>query len=184
MMNENKTAMLIREADFFEEFYEQYHIYVYKLVKEQCWRPEDVEDVVQGIWEKLFGKKELLASLSVPQQVQYITSTIRNTIIKDVRKKKLEICSLESVLELGYDGTVRMERRVERQMTSATFREVWNLVDPSIRELLERKYLLEESDSDIAAAMQIKTNSVRTYLSRARKAARSVLQPYSEQLGR
>lgn len=173
---------IFQETDSLEHFYTRYQRFVYKLAWSGCHRPSDVEDVVQNTWEALCTKYKTIQRLSSPQQVMYITVTVKNIIRMDARKKKLDTCSLESISGLGYDGTVILEHLMDRKIMLENFRIVWQEVNPAVREILERKYILDQTDAEIASAMQIKPNSVRTYLSRARKAAQSVLIQHSQQL--
>lgn len=168
--------------DFLIHFYEKYHKYVYKLAWSKCHQPDDVEDVVQSTWMLLCAKEYVLKELTAPKQFTYIAVTVKNIILENARKKKLDICSIDSVANIGYDGTAILERIFERRTKIENFAEVWQQVDEASREILERKYILEQSDAEIARSMKIGTNSVRTYVSRARKAARSVLQNSKDNL--
>lgn len=171
-----------RESDYLECLYERYHKFVYKLAWRECHRPSDIEDVVQSTWEAVCSKYDTIQKLSVPRQISYIEVTVRNIIRMDARKKKFDICSLDSIDGISYDGTVILENLLDRKILIDNFREIWLQVPPSVRELLERKYVLDQTDAEIAATMQIKPSSVRSYLSRARKAALAVLQEYDKHL--
>lgn len=166
-------------SDFADRFYEKYSRYVYKRVWQECHIPADVDDIVQSTWEALSTKWSTLENLSNPKQISYISVTITNIIRMNARKKKLETCSLESIAELGYNGTTIMDMLLDRKIQIKNFREAWLNVDPSTREPLERKYILEQTDAEIAASMQIKASSVRTYLTRARRTALTVLKQHN-----
>lgn len=179
---QNADFQSSRKVDSLECFYERYYKFVYKLAWRECHRPSDVEDVVQSTWEAVCSKYETIKKLSVPRQISYIEVTVRNIIRMDARKKKFDICSLNGIDGISYDGTVILENLLDRKILIDNFRVVWLQVPPSVRELLERKYVLDQTDAEIAAAMQIKPSSVRSYLSRARKAALAVLQKCDKQL--
>lgn len=180
MLNKEITEFdeMSSESNFLEQFYDKYYKYVYKLAWKECYRSDDVEDVVQSAWELLCAKRDTLQSLSVCKQISYISVTVTNVIRMDARKKKLLVCSLDCISGIGYDGTLVLEQSMDRKIQIEKFREIWPKVDPAVRELLERKYVLEQTDAEIAASMQIKHNSVRTYLTRARRAALVTMQQY------
>ena len=180
-MSADKNTRLQKKSynsDFAERFYEKYSRYVYKRVWQECHIPADVDDIVQSTWEALSAKWSTLEKLSDYKQLSYISVTITNIIRMNARKKKLETCSLESIAELGYNGAIIMDMLLDRKTQIKHFHEAWANVDPSTRELLERKYILEQTDAEIAASMQIKASSVRTYLTRARRAALTVLKQH------
>lgn len=163
------------KPDFLQFFYDQYRRYLYKQVWELCNSKQDVDDIVQTVWEKLIAKEYLLRTLAHGQRLNYISKTAENTIKEIARKQKISVCSLEQIAEPTYDGTRFLERLQDKRMKHECFRAAWMLVDENTRELLERKYLLNEADEDIACAMNISKDSVRMYLSRARKRALSIL---------
>lgn len=170
------------KQEFLLRFYNQYHKYLYKQVWELCYSKQDVDDIVQTVWEKLIPKEELLRSLAHGQRLTYISKPAENTIKEIARKQKISVCSLEQVAEFTYDGTQFLEQQQDQHMRHACFQAAWALVDENSRELLERKYWLNETDEEIALAMNISRASVRMYLSRARKRALSVLAPSKEDI--
>ena len=171
------SSYKVRDA-FLDDLYIQCSEYLYKLAWELSSGAQDVDDLVQTVWVKLIAKEQTLRTLSHPQRLNYISKTMKNTLREDARKKKLIICSLDAVV--GYDsGHIDdvidvIDKEIQRRM----FSEAWALVNDDVRELLERKYDLEETDEEIALAMGIKVGSVRMYLTRAKRAARTVIAEY------
>ena len=163
------------KQEFLLRFYNQYHKYLYKQVWELCYSKQDVDDIVQTVWEKLIPKEELLRSLAHGQRLTYISKTAENTIKEIARKEKVSICSLDQIAQPIYDGTRFLEQLHDKHTKHECFQAAWALVDENSRELLERKYWLNETDEEIALAMNISRDSVRMYLSRARKRALSIL---------
>lgn len=171
-----------KKQDFLLWFYNQYRKYLYKQVWELCYSKQDVDDIVQTVWEKLISKEELLRTLAHGQQLNYITKTAENTVKEIARKQKVSLCSLEQIAEPTYDGTRYLEQLQDKHMRHKCFQAMWVLVDANTRELLERKYWLNETDEEIALAMGIGRDSVRMYLSRARRKALSILSPAKEDI--
>ena len=168
--------------DFLNILYDRYSDYLYKLAWELCSSPQDIDDLVQTVWVKLIAKEQILRTLSHPQKLNYISRTLRNLLREDARRKKLLVCTLESVdgFDSGYIDEINDS--IDHEMKRRLFSEVWPTVNEDVRELLERKYDLKESDEEIARMMGIKVASVRMYLSRAKKTARNTLAIYRSQL--
>ena len=59
---------------------------------------------------------------------------------------------------------------------------VWPRLDEDTRWLLEARYILDYSDSELAREMGVKPTSVRMALTRARKKARAMLRPELEKM--
>ena len=163
------------------QFYYEYRLFVYKLAWQHCDGKTDAEDLAQEVWEKLCTKEKVLFAYSKKQQIAYISAVVRNTAVSFARKEK-KTCPLDQAYNLGYNEANILNEVMDRQMKAEIFYRIWPSVPESIRELLERKYLLLESDAEIAAAMGIGKNSVRMYLSRARKTACAILSKYKNML--
>lgn len=175
------SSFKVRQV-FLDDLYSQYSAYLYKLAWELSSSAQDVDDLVQTVWVKLITKEQTLRTLSHPQRLNYFSKTMKNTLREDARKKKLIICSLDSAD--GYDsGHIdEVNDAIDKEIQRRMFSKAWTMVNDDVRELLERKYDLGESDEEIAQAMGIKPASVRMYLSRAKKAARDAMREYKERL--
>lgn len=167
---------------FLSRLYEQYSEYIYKLAWDACPSAQDVDDLVQTIWEKLIRKEQTLQKLDHPQLLNYISKTLKNTLREEARKKKHITCSLDLVVGYSTDQIDRINDSIDRALQCQLFKEVWLQVDEDVRELLERKYDLHESDEEIAQAMGIKAASIRMYLTRAKRSARKELASHKERL--
>ena len=170
------------EQQFIEQIFYQYKDYVKHLARKKAGDPNDVEDIVQSTWELLLRNTDRLLEVSENKRMAYIATVVTNVIRMDARKKKLDTCSLDDVLEPGYDAMLVLDRMFDQKYVKDNFRESWAKVDPYVRELLERYYLLDQSNKEIAEAMEIAPNNVRTYLHRARKAAKKELLKHSKSL--
>lgn len=165
-----KAVLLLHIYDMYSKF--TYH---------QAWKyfdsVHDVEDLVQEVWLKLCTKEEQLGGYSREQQAAYISTTVRNTAVSMMRKRTGEY-PLEIAAGIGINEAEVLNEILDRRLKSHAFQQIWPNVPFSARELLERKYILMESDRTIAEAMGISPGSVRMYLTRARKTALSVLAEY------
>ena len=59
---------------------------------------------------------------------------------------------------------------------------MWPRLDEDTRWLLEARYILDYSDSELVREMGVKPTSVRMALTRARKKARAMLRPELEKM--
>lgn len=160
---------------FIHELYETYSRLIYKEAWKYFDSIYDVEDLVQEVWIKLCQKIDQLYGFSRAQIVSYITTSVKNNAISMMRKQHPE-CPLEYADNIAYQEAELLNNIMDRKMRIEAFREIWPCVPAGARELLERKYILNETDAEIADAMRISKNSVRMALTRARKTALSVLE--------
>lgn len=181
-VDEKLDIQFVDEQYFIEQIFFRYKDYIKHLARKKCEDPNDIEDVVQSTWELLLKNMDKLSAVSENQRMAYIAAVVTNVIRMDARKKKLDTCSLDDILEPGYDAMLVLDRMFDQKYVKENFREAWAKVDPYVRELLERYYLLDQSHKEIAEAMEIAPNNVRTYLHRARKAAKKELLKHSKSL--
>lgn len=173
-MADSISNQLSAEESFFQSFYEQYYQFVYQQAWKYVPNSFEADDLVQDVWEKMYLKCDLLRSFSHNRQLAYIAVAVRNTALSNARRKH-ETLSLDELTNVIWSNTEMLDDLFDRQIRMETFRAAWPKVPAPARELLERKYILMESDMEIAQAMAISRNSVRMYLTRARKQAYNVL---------
>lgn len=166
---------------FITELYDQYNRYSYKLAWQYCKFDYEVLDLVQEVWLKLYLKADKLRSMSPEQQISYISATLRNTALSYFRKDNITL-PLDRVNGVAINEPDVLNHILDRRLNVQRFYQLWPLVPQPARELLERKYFLEETDAEIAKAMGIGRNSVRMYLTRARKTAFAVLADYKDSI--
>ena len=124
--------------------------------------------------KKLIEKQERLAGLAQAAQAGYVATTVRNTAISILREKtkgKDKILSLDA---LGEDALRRYmipirEEEMIRQEMARQLREGLEHMEPQERALLEGKYILAQSDKELAADFKCKPDSIRMKLTRARR---------------
>ena len=181
-MPENSMDVTVSASHtFLHQFYDAYARFVYKLAWETGCPNSDVEDLVQEVWLRLCTKEKLLMEFTKERQLAYIATTVRNTAVSMARRRIGEY-PLESAHLLFFDEASILNAIFDRQIRIKCFYEVWKQVPPASREILERKYVLLETDGEIAAALGIKCSSLRMYLTRARKCAGSILSQYKDKL--
>ena len=146
-----------------------------KIVKDQC----DPEDVLQISLVKLIEKVTLLRSLDERPRVNYIITTVKHTAISEVQKLRpgrFSSMDDEEWLEghhLHVEGSV--EESVFRRDNVSRMEAVWPLLDSKSQFLLRARYFLGMTTEEIARELNIKPDSVRMEMSRARKRVRDLL---------
>ena len=142
-----------------------------------------MDDVLQDSLIRLIDKIDILRGLEQRKQVNYIITTVRNQLKNYYRKKqRITIYSLDD--ENSFIGkTVSAEDNIEvfvfQKEQVLRLRSIWPLLSESTQQLLERKYILGQSNEEIADVFQVKPESIRMKLSRARKEALMRLQEYA-----
>lgn len=166
---------------FSSRLYDQYGKFVLKEAWKYCSNVQDVEDLTQEIWEKMSAKSETLQQYSHEQLCAYLAVSVRNQAVSSARKKK-DKYSLDVVENITYNETDILDEYLDREYKKNAFYKYWQLVPQPSKELLERKYLLHETDQEIGHAMNMSPDSVRMALSRARKKAFATLLQYRDTL--
>jgi len=170
------------ENDFIDWLYEQYSNFLYALAHKYCADPQQIDDIVQSVWERLIINQDTLRGKSRQQQLCYISAAVKNMTRYNARKNRVVICSLEDVVLPDSGGIENIEESIDRKTRSEAFQALWRDVDENTREILDRKYAQNESDAAIAQSLGISANSVRTYLSRAKRSAREHLEGHIDKL--
>lgn len=141
-----------------------------------------MDDVLQDSLIRLIDKIDLLRSLEPRKQVNYVITTVRNQLKNYYRKKeRIRVYSLDD--EESFIGkTVSAEDSVEdfifKKEQVSRLRIIWPRLSESTQQLLECKYILGQSNEEIASIFKVKPESIRMKLTRARKEALGYLQDY------
>lgn len=168
---EKRTKMYRGDQEaFFEWFYETYKRFVYKEASRYYENPSDIEDLTQEVWLSVGSQGKQLSTCTSAQHFSYLATVVRNKAISLLRKRH-ETLPLEYANNLSVDAFENLLTQIDRENAMVKFRKMWADVPAAERELLERKYFLQETDAEIAETMGIQKNSVRMALSRARKKA-------------
>lgn len=170
--------MLISEIEspdsrqFMTELYEDFGRLMYHTAKQLIDEPEGQEDVVQDALIKLIEKVETLRGLDRTQRASYIVHTVRNTAFKFLKRRDRE---QNKIIQPDFSGEEDDDRPLEelllREELKEAFRTVWQTLPEREKLLLEGKYLLGQSNQELAEAVGIQPNSVRMALTRAKRTA-------------
>lgn len=136
----------------------------------------DAEDVLQITIERLIPKIDLLRSLGKPQLTNYIISSTKHNALNLLRSKRSgRVFRFDEYIDSDFEDIKNdrdaMERRIIEEENRVRFIKAWPQMDEKTRYILEAKYILEKSDTEMADDLGIKPESVRMALTRARKEA-------------
>lgn len=164
---------------YFLRFYRQYERLMFSVAKQFSIPNTEPEDVVQEALSKLIKKLKTFRSLPKPKQINYLTTTIYHTGCEMYAKaKKITFLSLDDARMFptsSEEHSEPLEETVLNQTKFAEFRQVWKELPLGTRVLLERKYVLKQSDREIAEDIGIQPASLRMRLTRAKREARELL---------
>ena len=172
------------ENDDDREFMSALYINLYPLMKTTAYTivkdTATAEDLAQDAIAKLIDKIDTLRSLDERRQASYVISTVTN-ISKNYYNKHL---GAKNIVLLGidddhadevYDETESIERSFDVKEDYKDLGEAIKKLPEKDRALLYLKYNLEKSDQEIGEILNINKNSVREYLTRARRKARKYI---------
>ena len=145
------------------------------LLFREAWKylsqPEDVEDIVCETLSRLLENAEKFHTMYPTQQIQYARVIVRNLSYHHLRRSiYFTMVPFEDVdVYLPIGQVDEPDALASRKLQITRIRNVWAKVPPEDRLLLEQKYILGWSDEVLAAGLNVKPQSVRMYLTRAKR---------------
>lgn len=167
--DEDKEFMI----SIYVEFYPLMKSTAYKIIKNDT----TAEDIVQEAIIMLIRKLGMIREYDHRRLVSYIIRTVRNLSIncynKQAKEKAHTFYSKENdFLESIQDDASTPSERFEILEEYEELGKAMKLLPEKERDILYMKYNMEMSDQMIGKIMGIKTESVRQYLTRARRNAK------------
>ena len=168
------------ENDYEREFMIKLYNKYYSVSKNRAFAIlhdfDAVEEVVQDAFVKLIEHLPTIMTLEENAVPAYVIATVKNTTIDYFRKRNTENASMYSFDEGICAGTLAdtsplPEDLYLQQEKIDELSSVLNKLPEKYRILLEAKYILGQSDKEIGKTLGISENSVRMYLTRARRKA-------------
>lgn len=161
------------DREFMTRLYIQYEKLMYseigKITRDFHW----TEDIVQDTLVKLINKVTLLRTLTERKLVNYVISASKNTAFTYLKKKqKQDLLNIEEYINTCLSQSARdIEHQIILQENLKNLARIWPELDDRARYLLEARYILHMSSSEMAEDLGIKSDSVRVVLARARRQA-------------
>jgi len=175
-------ASLESENDkvFLLNLYNDYYGLVRKNVYYIIHDADYVEDLVNDTFIRLIEKVSLIRTLDSPRLVAYVSYTSRSVAInfikhREVQNKYTFYGRDEDLSENNSDLKDDIEGEIIHQ---EEIKELGNTVlrlPEKYKDILYFKYILEMTDREIGNVLNIAPDSVRQYLTRARRAAKELM---------
>lgn len=145
-----------------------------KIVKDE----HTARDMVSDAYVRMIVKIDILRGIESCKLTPYVISIVRNTSKMYLRKKGRENLWLvddEAVLDWAVHDYHEIDEELIAEAETEELREAMNRIHKSHKELLEMKYFECLSDEEIAEQIGIGKDSVRFYLTKARRSLGEVL---------
>lgn len=164
------------DQSFLLHLYEDNERLMFSTVRSYTDQPEDQQDIVQTALVKLIQKTEKLRSLHGGVLSAYVVITVRNTAIDFLRRQAMETSRRWEGDLLLYDEAPPLDQQMMEQELGEAMHHALAQLSETDQRLLTGKYILEESDRELAEALGCTPASIRMKLTRARKRALTYLE--------
>ena len=132
---------------------------------------EDVEDCIQDCFVRLINNVQQLQKLSRSQITAYVCQTIRSVIVDYRKKKKLLIIDYDVDIVPDRKNQSSVEKEMEDKEAYERFFKGFYTLPEVDQIILQSLYQDDMSRDELARKLGIKSASIRTYMSRAKKHA-------------
>lgn len=180
--NEIITRVLRGEHQLFADLVSRYQNFVFTLALRYAPLREDAEEIAQDVFVKAY--KALKDFRGESKFSTWLYSIVNSTSITFLRKKKLDIHSLdnEHVFEAADSQVSGMDaNQVENKSRVAMVTRAIQLLSPDDAKLITLFYKAEQSLDEIAQIMDLETNTVKVKLFRARTRLKEKMEKYFTQ---
>lgn len=168
------------DREYMASLYITYNRLMYSEIKKIVKYSWNVEDVLQISLEKLIDKIKLLRTFERNRLVSYIISTCRNNAYS-YNKKLSSTTEYEIMEDDGADfNSNPLEELILKKEQDSILLDAWYNLDERSRYFLESKYILDKTDAEIAASLNIKASSVRMNLTRSRNKLKALIEKAQE----
>lgn len=172
-------SMVIENADdqtFICHLYEEYEQLMFWTAAKYLNNIEDRKDAVQDAIIALIRNLETIKRLKDSYLRTYIVYTVESRSINLVKRKNIELRLFDDLDSVPVGTSVDMIEDSLLQMTMRhTISDIWTKLSTQDKILLESKYILGYNDNEIGEMLGCKANSVRMYLTRARRKAMELI---------
>ncbi len=169
--NDNEIISKVLAGDYqaYGQLVNRYQDYVFTLSLRMVKNREDAEEVAQDVFIKAY--KYLADFRGASKFTTWLYTIVNNTCISFLRKKKIDIRSLdnEQVFEKADHADTGMRAdQVEQKSRSAMVTKAIAMLGPDDAQVITLFYKGEQTLEEIAQVLGIETNTVKVRLHRAR----------------
>lgn len=140
-------------------------------------------DMVSAACVRMIEKIDYLRKIEEPKQTPYILSIVKNTALMYLRQRRIErlwVVPDERTLDWASSAVEHVDDALLAEAESQTLRDAINRLKQRDRDLLVMKYFSQMDDGEIGRQLGIGKNSVRYYLTMARRALKEELKREDE----
>ena len=170
-LNDNEIISKVLSGDHqaYAGLVNRYQNYVFTLTLRMVKNREDAEEVAQDVFIKAF--KYLADFKGASKFTTWLYTIVSNTSISFLRKKKLDIHSLDNenvfAAAANLDSGMRANM-IEQKSKLAMVNEAIRLLNPDDAQIITLFYKAEQSLEETAQILGIETNAAKVRLHRAR----------------
>lgn len=156
----------------FSELVRRYHSTAYAVVRGVLGDRDDVDDVVQMVYIKMYRG---LGSFRGDSKLStWIYQIARNEAINAVKRRRFDTTPIEDV-SLAASARERPDEIAGRGLLGEHMEQAMMQLDENQRMALELRYMGERSYEEIAETMGIPLGTVKTYIHRGKAELKKVL---------
>ena len=149
----------------FKKLVDRFHPLVFSVVRGIMGNRDEVEDVTQEVFIKVYRK--LTTFRGEARLSTWIYRIARNEAINAAKRARLDTEPLDEAEWLASTAP-GPDRHLERKVTATLVDELLSSLDEQYRVVLELKYMGEKSYAEIAEIMDIPIGTVKTYIHRGK----------------
>lgn len=171
---------------FMLNLYNEYYGLVRKKIYDITHNADDAEDMINDTFIKLIEKISLLRTLDSCKLTAYVVYTSRSVAINFIRHRDVQKNHAYYGKDMNLSDEIpsladSIEDRIIRQEEIAELGNAILKLPEQQKNLLYFKYVLEMHDREIAGILNIAPDSVRQYLTRARRQAKELMDKEMDQ---
>ena len=180
-LNDNEIISKVLSGDYqaYAGLVYRYQNYVFTLTLRIVKNREDAEEVAQDVFIKAY--KYLADFRGASKFTTWLYTIVNNTCISFLRKKKLDIHSLdnEKVFEMADNQDSGMRANmVEQKSKLAMVNDAIGLLSPDDAQIITLFYKAEQSLEETAQVLGIEVNAAKVRLHRARTRLKEKMETY------
>ena len=163
------------DQNYILDIYEKYHRLMYSTVWKYVQNKSDCEDIIQECMLRMMEKTEYLRKVDSCYLAAYVVSIVRNTTLNYLKKQAVSQKYLVKVASQQSGGDLDPDELTDLLFCKEQLAGIWGVLSPDERLLLEGKYILGYSNSELARCLKCKPDSIRMKLTRTRRRALQIL---------
>lgn len=161
------------DRQFVTDLYLKYKLNMFYTARRIVKDPHIAEDMVQESCIAIINNLEKIKAVEVCRRRSYIVSMVKNIsinyVVKRDRQSKYSFIADDEILSQQPDLDSDIEEQLIHNCEIATIKSALLKLSEKDRTILRMKYFDDLRDGDIANYLNIKANSVRYYLTLARR---------------